>query len=184
MGARVTDWLNTTPFPRPLARNARCDLIIDAFTGVGGNAIQFAYTCERVVAIDLDAERLALARHNARVYEVDDRIEWLHADFFAVAPALRADVVFLSPPWGGPEYQHAAEFDVSTMMGGLDGAEILRQALRIAPSVCYFLPKNTSEAQLEALAADAGVRLELERCSLNGRTKGIVAYFGFEEEEE
>ena len=95
-----------------------------------------------------------------------------------------ADVVFLSPPWGGPEYQHAAEFDVSTMMGGLDGAEILRQALRIAPSVCYFLPKNTSEAQLEALAADAGVRLELERCSLNGRTKGIVAYFGFEEEEE
>jgi len=27
-------------------------------------------------------------------------------------------VVFLSPPWGGPEYAEAATFDMATMMGG------------------------------------------------------------------
>ena len=38
-----------------IAERCRCDLVVDAFAGVGGNAIQFAYTCERVVAVDLDA---------------------------------------------------------------------------------------------------------------------------------
>ena len=48
---------------------------------MGGNAIQFAFTCERVIAVDIDAERLAIARHNARVYGVEDRISFVHADF-------------------------------------------------------------------------------------------------------
>lgn len=45
---------------------------------MGGNAIQFAFTCARVIAIDIDASRLALARHNATVYGVADRIEFVH----------------------------------------------------------------------------------------------------------
>ena len=187
-GVRIDEegWYSVTPevLAAHMAERCRCDLIVDAFCGVGGNAIQFAYVCERVVAVDLDASRLSIARHNAGVYDVADRIEWVNADFFTLEPRLRADVVFLSPPWGGPEYQSAPMFDVTTMMGGLDGAEILRSALAIAPSVCYFLPKNTDEAQVEALAREAGVRLELERCSLNGHVKGLVAYFGFEEEDE
>ena len=31
-----------------------------------------------------------------------------------------ADVVFLSPPWGGPGYQNATVFDLKTMIA-LDG---------------------------------------------------------------
>jgi trimethylguanosine synthase len=68
------------------------------------------------------------------------------------------------------------------MMGGLDGAEILRAALRIAPNVAYFLPRNADERQIAQLAAEAGVPVEIERCRLNGHPKGIMAYFGFEQE--
>ena len=75
---------------RCIAERCRCDVVVDAFAGVGGNAIQFAFTCERVIAIDLDADRLALARHNAQVYGVTDRIEFVHGDFLALAPRLRA----------------------------------------------------------------------------------------------
>ena len=75
----------------------------------------------------------------------------------------------------------AATFDLVTMMGGLDGATILRHALALAPSVAYFLPKNADVGQVEALAYELGMPLEMERCSLNGHEKGIVAYFGFEE---
>jgi len=57
-----------------------------------------------VIAVDIDPEKVKLARHNAEVYGVADRIEFLVADFFQVAPKLKADVVFLSPPWGGPSY--------------------------------------------------------------------------------
>ena len=30
-----------------IADRCRCDVMVDAFCGVGGNTIQFAYTCER-----------------------------------------------------------------------------------------------------------------------------------------
>lgn len=68
------------------------------------------------MAIDIDPVRLDLARHNAAVYDAADRIEFVQGDFLQVAPRLRADVVFLSPPWGGPDYLSAQVFDIKTMM--------------------------------------------------------------------
>lgn len=69
-----------------------------------------------MLAIDINAERLNLAQHNARVYNVADKIEFVQGDFLQLAPRLRGDVVFLSPPWGGPEYLSADVFDIKTMM--------------------------------------------------------------------
>ena len=73
-----------------------------------------------VIAIDIDPVKIECARHNARVYGVEDRIDFILADFLQVAPFLRADVIFLSPPWGGPQYADVDVFDVQTMIG-LDG---------------------------------------------------------------
>lgn len=177
-------WFSATPerIAQHIAERCQSDLVIDAFAGVGGNAIQFAFTCERVLAIDLDLPRLLLARHNAAVYGVADRIEFVHGDFTSLAPRLRADVVFLSPPWGGPGYTAAAEFDVRTMMGGLDGFELLELSLNISPHVAYYLPRNTSRKQLAAMARAQSDEyeggLEVESCYLNRRLKALVAYFG------
>lgn len=51
-----------------------------------------------VIAIDIDPKKIELAKHNASVYGVADRIEFIVGDFFLLAPSLKADVVFLSPP--------------------------------------------------------------------------------------
>jgi hypothetical protein len=59
----------------------RCSVIVDAFAGVGGNAIQFALTCDRVIAVELCAQRLDLAKHNAEVYGVAHKIEFICGDF-------------------------------------------------------------------------------------------------------
>lgn len=48
--ALVTEgWFSVTPekIAEHIAERCRCDVIVDAFCGVGGNAIQFAFTCER-----------------------------------------------------------------------------------------------------------------------------------------
>ena len=112
-----------------------------------------------------------------------DRIEWVHGDFLQLARKLKADVIFLSPPWGGPDYTAAKKFDIRTMMGGLDGEQILREALLAAPNVAYFLPRNVDARQMERLARELGCQLELEHCRLNGHDKGIMAYFGFDDGE-
>jgi tRNA1(Val) A37 N6-methylase TrmN6 len=69
-----------------------------------------------VIAIDISEEKIDCARHNARIYGVEDRIDFILGDFLELAPSLKADVVFLSPPWGGPSYLKAGVFDISTMM--------------------------------------------------------------------
>jgi methylase of polypeptide subunit release factors len=101
-------WYSVTPekIAAHIAERCRCDLVVDAFCGMGGNAIQFAMTCERVVAIDVDPRKLELARKNARVYGVEDRIEFILGDALKLMDSgrLKADVVFIAPPWGGPNY--------------------------------------------------------------------------------
>lgn len=99
-------WFSVTPETVAIAaaQRCRCDLIVDAFCGAGGNSIQFAQTCERVIAVDIDPLKIEMARHNATIYGLAERIEFVCGDFLQLSEALRADVVFLSPPWGGPEY--------------------------------------------------------------------------------
>ncbi|XP_078712764.1 trimethylguanosine synthase [Lampetra fluviatilis] len=171
-------WFSVTPerIAEHIAQRCQCDLIVDAFCGVGGNAIQFAFTCERVIAVDIDPEKVALARHNARVYGVDDRIEFIVGDFLALAPRLRADVVFLSPPWGGPTYLDAHAYDLDSMMTP-GGFEIFRLAQQITPNIAFFLPRNTDVDQLTSLAGSGG-KVEIEQNFLNIKLKTITAYFG------
>ncbi|XP_042353817.1 trimethylguanosine synthase [Plectropomus leopardus] len=151
-------------------------LVIDAFCGVGGNAIQFALTGKRVLAIDIDPVRLDLARHNAEVYSVADRIDFLQGDFLQLAPRLRGDVVFLSPPWGGPDYVTAEVFDIKTMMQP-DGFEIFRLTKLISDNIVYFLPRNADMDQVASLAGPGG-RVEVEQNFLNNKLKTVTAYFG------
>ena len=48
-----------------------------------------------VISIDIDPVKLSCARHNASIYGVEDRIEFICGDFFEIASKLVADVVFL-----------------------------------------------------------------------------------------
>ncbi|KAK9867410.1 hypothetical protein WJX84_011869 [Apatococcus fuscideae] len=95
-----------------MASHACSGLFVDAFAGVGGNAIQAALAGFQVLAVDTDAARLALVAHNAEIYGVRGCIDLLCADFFQAAPRLQADVIFLSPPWGGLAYRDKTCFHV------------------------------------------------------------------------
>ena len=79
-------WYSVTPekIAEDIARKMSCHLVVDAFCGVGGNAIQFAKTCSRVIAIDIDSKKIEMARHNARVYGVEDKIDFIVGDFFDI----------------------------------------------------------------------------------------------------
>ncbi|KAL1925701.1 uncharacterized protein VTP21DRAFT_584 [Calcarisporiella thermophila] len=171
-------WYSVTPekIAAHIAERCRCDVIIDAFCGVGGNAIQFAFTCERVIAIDIDEVRLSCARHNARIYGVEDRIEFILGDYMKLAPNLKADVVFLSPPWGGPGYRDCEVFDLKTMIP-MDGIHLFELSQKITPHIAYFAPRNACIQQLADLAGP-GNTCEVEKNYMSGALKAITAYYG------
>ena len=90
--------------------------------------------------------------------------------------------MFLSPPWGGPEYLASERFDPHEL-GGLDGRAVLAAARRVAPRAALFLPRNIDEGQLEALAEASGVaELQVERVVLDGRPKAVTAYLRWDAE--
>ncbi|NWH69268.1 TGS1 synthase, partial [Piaya cayana] len=172
-------WFSVTPekiaehIAVRVSQSFDCDIIVDAFCGVGGNAIQFALTSKRVIAIDIDPEKLSLARNNAEVYGVADQIEFVCGDFMVLAADLQADVVFLSPPWGGPNYATADIFDIQTMIYP-DGYPFRK----ITKNIVYFLPRNADIDQVVASLAGPGGKVEIEQNFLNNKLKTITAYFG------
>ncbi|KAJ2655953.1 Trimethylguanosine synthase [Coemansia sp. RSA 1200] len=149
--------------------------VIDAFCGVGGNTIKLAEWCEHVIAIEIDPQRLEMARNNAEVYGVAERIEFILGDFYQLAPTLKADVVFMSPPWGGPEYTGASVFDLDSMPSH-SAQEWVDCARSICANIAFFMPRNCDPLQLTALAPDLSCDIELNYTS--GFFKAITAYYG------
>lgn len=188
-------WYSVTPelIANQIAERCRCDTILDAFCGVGGNAIAFAKTCEhgmhlaaslphliwtssKVIALDVSPVRLALARHNAAIYGVADRIEFILADYIAFAHAYASrsagkrpiNAVFLSPPWGGPAYishgsrvepdqeqtnaspDHHPDFSL-VQIQPIHGADLFHLTRRISHNVAYYVPRNMSLDEISAL---------------------------------
>lgn len=98
-----------------------------------------------VIAIDNDPKKIEMAKHNAELYGIADRIEFIIGDFFALAPTLKADVVFLSPPWGGTDLMSLDEYKLSHLMPENGGGEhILSLARQITSNIAIYLPKNTN----------------------------------------
>ena len=86
---------------------------------------------------------------------MQDRIEFIVGDYFEIIQTLRPDVVFLSPPWGGPEYLDQETFDLANM-SGLDGIKIFNDAAKLTKNIAYFVPRNTDGASLAKLAGEGG----------------------------
>ncbi|KAG6810473.1 hypothetical protein H0H92_011708 [Tricholoma furcatifolium] len=204
-------WYSVTPelVADQIAERCRCDTILDAFCGVGGNAIAFAKTCQRVIALDTSPVRLALARHNAQIYGVADRIEFVLADYIAFAKAYvnlprthldrNIDVVFLSPPWGGPSYlfgtlSPSVENDTTSehpsyslsSIQPLHGAELFKLTRKITPNVAYYLPRNTQLDEIANLLEDtdpeksieSSEHVEVEEEWMGSKLKALTCYFG------
>ncbi|HEV2319589.1 MAG TPA: peptide chain release factor N(5)-glutamine methyltransferase [Verrucomicrobiae bacterium] len=108
---------------------------LDLGTGTGCIAIALAAKCPdaRVIAADLSAEALALAKENADRNNVAERMEFFHGNGFAVLPAAaRFDLIISNPPYiPTDEIQtlqpEVRDFDPRQALdGGEDGLDFYR----------------------------------------------------------
>ncbi|KAF7273595.1 hypothetical protein GWI33_013703 [Rhynchophorus ferrugineus] len=171
-------WYSVTPekVAKHAAERCACDVIVDAFCGAGGNSIQFAFTCKRVIAIDIDPKKIELAKNNAAVYGVVDKIEFIVGDFLQLAEGLKADAVFLSPPWGGPAYLKQQQYDLDTMLQPVSFSQLFCAATSISRDVAAFLPKNSNTFTLVQCAGSGG-KVEIEQDFVNNKQISITAYY-------
>jgi len=79
--------------------------VLDAFTGIGGSAIGFARAGKKVISVEIIAERSKMAQHNAGIYKVANRINFIVGDTMKLWKKFDFDSAYFDPPWGGVGYE-------------------------------------------------------------------------------
>lgn len=72
-----------------IAERLACDIAVDAFGGVGGNSVQLARFCKHTIVTEISMQRLLLAKQNAKIYGVDNKLDFVCGNFFQLAPHLQ-----------------------------------------------------------------------------------------------
>ena len=103
----TTDQVTADKITRDILRYVpRSATITDATACIGGSAYSFAQVFHHVNAIEMDHDRYTFLQANMGILpSCINPVRCLHGDALAIAPALTQDVVFIDPPWGGPEYK-------------------------------------------------------------------------------
>ncbi|CAH1732703.1 trimethylguanosine synthase-like isoform X1 [Aphis gossypii] len=162
-----------------IAKRCQNDIALDPFCGAGGNIIQLAFTSKLVIAVDIDPYKIKLAQNNAKIYGVADKIEFIVGNFFEMSSMLRADVVCMSPPWGGPEYLIDNSFSITSMCKNYEfgGFTIFDIVKNIAPNIAFHMPKTTNIFECLWLARFLG-RVEVQQNIINQKINSITAFYG------
>lgn len=99
-----------------------------------------------VIAIDIDPDKIWMAKQNAQIYGVADKIEFHVGNFFSMPhDKFNVDAIFMSPPWGGPSYLNKESFSLKSIcMKNGGGTHILKLAKLISSNIAIHLPKTTN----------------------------------------
>ena len=118
-----------------------------------------------------------MARHNATIYGVHDKIEFIVGNYFDLIENLKADVVFLSPPWGGPDYMKNEIYDLEADLQPLSATKLMTETRKVTNNIALYLPRNSNSKQL-AFLAGPGNAVEIEQNFLDRKLIALTAYYG------
>jgi len=153
------------------ARRYAAGTVVDMGCGIGSDALALAATGATVFAIDLNPVHAALARANAAVYGLGDRVRPVVADVTRLPPPA-VDAFFFDParrtaggPRAAPSRRLRSVDDYQPPLSLLDTwrQDIPDGAAKVSPGIAY-----------EELPAAA----EVEFVSLAGEVKEAVLWFG------
>ena len=182
-------WYSVTPeeIAKYTAKLIKGKTIIDGFCGCGGNVIQFSKYCSKVYAVEISKSKLDMCKNNCKVYKCNNNIDFIHSDFLKMKNKIKADYIFLSPPWGGTEYKNDEIYSIKKYMYP-DITEIVRVSLNVADNILFFLPRNLDLDELFDICST--VKNEIEEGSgkniffdikiikSNGRIKSLLIILG------
>ena len=106
---------------------------LDLGTGCGVQALHLAAHADRVVATDVNARALTLARFNAALNNVADRIDVRDGSFFEPVRDERFDLIATNPPFVISPALHQRGERLVYRDSGLPGDRVVENIVRAAP---------------------------------------------------
>ena len=108
--------------------------ILDLCTGSGAIAISIAKYAKNALlfASDISENAIEVAKKNAKINKVEDRIEFLHSDLFNNIPKTKFDIIVTNPPYIKRAEISKLDIEVQNepkvaLDGGIDGLDFYRK---------------------------------------------------------
>ncbi|CEG43422.1 rna methylase [Plasmopara halstedii] len=138
--------------------------VTDGTACVGGNVLSFCDYFTRVNAIENDATRVQMLQHNLQVLQKTN-VKCIHANYLDVMMQLEQDVIFLDPPWGGPEYKDLEKVDL--FLGGLPLHEICIRLQDHTKCIILKVPNNFDDIKFsQRVPGKVVIRRDLKKMHL------------------
>ncbi len=145
------------------AERLKCHTILEIGCGVGFQTVAFAKTCKKVIAIDIDEERIKKAKRNLAKYEIRNvefhAVDALDKEF--IQSLKRVDIIFCDPGRAASE----EERKLASLSPSLPEIQNAYTCDNIAYEVPPFLKHLPKEAEKEYI-------------TLNGTLNRLMLYFG------
>ena len=174
------DWIGASPASRPLA--------IDVGTGSGAIALALAANSRaaRIVATDVSADALAIARRNAAALGLADRIAFVRCDTLG-AVRRAADLIVSNPPYIPSADMANLQSEIKreprlALDGGADGLDPFRRLARgaaraLAPGgalIVELMPCQMDAAESIARASIPRASRISRREDLHGHDRALI----------
>lgn len=117
--------------------------VTDATSCAGGNTYSFAQAYTTVNAFEKDPRRYRLLRHNIQLLGASN-VSLQCGDAFDLCVKQHQDVIFIDPPWGGPEYKKLDKVDLYLSQRPL--SEFCKTVAPHARYIALKAPTNFNEA--------------------------------------
>lgn len=127
----------------------KLNTILDATAGLGGNTLSFARYFKNVLSIEFDNNRFNMLNNNVKYYNFNN-INLFNNDLIELFPKLteEIDVVFVDPPWGGPNYKYDSNLKIELSGKGLDDVTQLIGNNNKVKLIVYKLPYNFNLSEI------------------------------------
>ena len=119
-------------------------VITDATACIGGNTYSFSKFFPKVNAIEVDPLRYQYLQHNMKVLETLN-VELHLSDLLIACHRLYQDLIFIDPPWGGPDYKSKEAIDL--FISDVELSEVCEHIKDTTKYIAIKVPTNFNEVQ-------------------------------------
>jgi hypothetical protein len=136
-------------FLRRMIPSMHKKIITDATACIGGDTLQFSQHFAHVHSIEWKRDNLAVLRNNVHVFGATNVT--IHEGDATKILNWKTDVLYVDPPWGGPEYHMYPKLDI--FMGGHRLDKWVEEVLidRRPAYIILKLPRNYNFTHLHFL---------------------------------
>src|SRR3989338_9332712 len=147
------------------AQRLKCKVIVDIGCGIGFQSFAFAKICKKVYAIEIDEEKIKLAKKNAQILGWKN-IEFITGDDLSekvISQLEKVDIVFCDPERSPEERKR----NVATIKPSIP--ELLKKYGALTGNIAIEFPPQITEIPFDC---------EREYLSIDGALNRLTLYFG------